>query len=672
MLNFEVRALHAFAAAAVLAFVASLAAAAPKSDAPKSGDASLGAAAAAPARYAREGVVIEFSASRVPGASSRELMEEELADLRFKLTDEASGQPLRGNSPGAWLDIGEVIKGQPGAEVKSCRDKVALYLRGIVGIRPMLDLNSYYVVVLNHDATVSVIDPLVSLARATSTLARISIARPGADWTKSADGKRIYVSMPTAGEVAVINAETFKLAGNIDAGRSPTRVYLQPDGRYLWVGNDARTADASGVTVIDTDTQKPVKQLLTGTGHHEIAVSEDNRVAFVTNRDSGTVTTVDVRKLEVLRKIELGGVPISVAYSILSRAAYAADGEGGKVTVLAGQDFQPVKRIALKPGLGPLRFTPDGRYGFVVNTSENLVHVIDASSNEALHEIPISGQPFQIAFTRAYAYVRSLASERVSMINLLSLGQGKKPMVQSFAAGAAPPKAGGELPLADSIAPALGDAAVLVISPADNATYYYMEGMNAPMSSYTSYGARARAVTLIDRSLKEIEPGVYGSKVRIPVAGRYDVAFMLESPRIITCFSLEAKENPALASQKHRVVVEFVMPSREVKLGTTIQVRFKVRTEGGEPQAGLKDLRVLSFLVPGLRRNETIAREIEPGVYEAPVAIEEHGAYSIHVASKKLDKDFKDLAQITLRTARPDLEEEMQRRLAEQKRQQPN
>jgi YVTN family beta-propeller protein len=664
----------AAAAALAFAFGASIAADAPGTAATSPGASPAGATPGEglPNRYVREGIVIEFSAAASQDSASRVPMEGEFVDVRFKLTDEASGQPLRGNTPGAWLDIGTVIQGQPGAEVKSCRDKVALYMRGIVGLRPMLDLTSYYVVLLNLDATVSVIDPLVSLARATSTLARIPIAKPGADWVKSADGKRIYVSMPFAGQVAVIDADTFKLQSNIDAGRSPTRVYLQPDGHYLWVGNDAKVSEASGVTVIDTDKQKPVKTLLTGTGHHEIAVSEDNRIAFVTNRDSGTVSLIDVRELKILRELKLGGVPISVGYSPLARAAYVADGKEGKVSVLAGRDFEPVSRIALKPGLGPLRFTPDGRYAFIVNTSEDLVHVIDASSNEVVHDIAVSGQPFQVTFTRAYAYVRSLASERVTMINLLSLGRGKKPALQSFAAGATPPKAGGELPLADTLAPALGDAAVLVVNPADNTTYYYMEGMNAPMSNYQSYGAAARAVTVIDRSLREIEPGVYGSKVRIPAPGRYDVAFLLDSPRLINCFSLEAKENPTLAAQRKRVVVEFLMKSREVKLGATVPVRFKVTTDGGKPQAGVKDLRVLTFLVPGTRRNESFAREVEPGVYEAQLKVEEHGAWAIYVASKQLNKDFKDLASFTVRTARPDLDEELQRRIAAQKRAQPD
>lgn len=616
---------------------------------------------------AREGVVMEFSAAPAPG-SIPVLMEGELAELRFKLTDEASGQPLTGNVPGAWLDLGQVIQGQPGAEAKSCKEKVALYLRGIVGIRPMMDLNSYYVVVLNRDPSISIVDPNVSLANATSTLARIVLPRSGADWTRSPDGKRLYVSMPQAGQVAVIDTDTFKLVASIDAGRSPTRVVVQPDGKYLWVGNDARVADGSGVTVIDTQTMKPAKVLATGTGHHEIAVSDDNRVAFVTNRDSGTVALVDVRKLELMRKVKVGAMPLSVGWSSLAKVAYVADGKDGVVTVLGGTGLAPIKKISLKPGLGPLRFTPDGRHAMVVNTHEDLVHVLDVSSNERVHDIPVKGQPFQVAFTRAFAYIRSLASERVTMVNLLSIGRGSTPIVQSFATGSVPPKAAGELPLADSMAAANIDAAVLVVNPADNTTYYYMEGMNAPASNYQSYGASARAVTVVDRSLKETAPGVYTSKVRIPVAGRYDVALQVNSPRIIHCFSMEAKENPALAADKQRIVAEFLVPSREVPLGAKVPVRVKLSSVDGKPQAGLKDVTLLSFLVPGQRREETIAREVEPGVYQAAVLIPEHGAYAVYVASKTLKKEYKDLASLTLRTARPDLEAEMKRRMAEAKR----
>src|SRR5690606_7758609 len=105
----------------------------------------------------------------------------------------------------------------------------------------------------------------------------------------------------------------------------------------------------------------------------------------------------------------------------------------------------------------------------------------------------VSPEPYQVVFTRAFAYVRGLASSRVTMINLSSLGRGKQPIVQSFEAGPQPPKLAANLPLADSVAPAREDAAVFVVNPVDNSAYFYMEGMNAPSSNYLNRGHASRA-----------------------------------------------------------------------------------------------------------------------------------------------------------------------------------
>ena len=66
------------------------------------------------------------------------------------------------------------------------------------------------------------------------------LKQPGEDWTLSNDGQLIFLSMPDANQVAVINTNSFQVDRDIDAGLNPTRVAFQPDGRLLWVGNDAR------------------------------------------------------------------------------------------------------------------------------------------------------------------------------------------------------------------------------------------------------------------------------------------------------------------------------------------------------------------------------------------------------------------------------------------------
>ncbi len=471
-----------------------------------------------PLRYTHQGVVIELQAKPTDAKAGEAVVEGALTDIAFRITSEATGEPLRGSLPGAWMDLAQVLGGQPGAQQKSCKDKIALYLQGAVGIRPMMDLNSYFVLMLNKEPSLSVVDPLVSMMGMTSTFARVPLKQPGSDWANSDARKRLFVTLPGADQVAVVETDHFKLETYVDAGVRPTRAALQPDGRYLWVGNDADDPAKSGVTVIDTDTLQVVATVATGAGHHEIAFSGDSRHAFVSNRGGGTVSIIDVQTRRKREDVATGPLPIALAYSPTAQALYVADGKDGSVTVL-GPDFAVAARIALEPGLGPLGFTQDGRYALVLNPAANAVFVIDAASNAQVHRIEIKGQPYQLAFSESFAYVRSLQSERVSMINLATLDAATEPAVLSFVAGAVAPAGAGDLPLAGSIAIAPGEGAVYVVNPADNTTYYYNEGMNAPSSNYQSRGASARAVMVVDRSLKEVEPGVYAGKVKPPTAG---------------------------------------------------------------------------------------------------------------------------------------------------------
>ena len=602
-------------------------------------------------RLVRNGIVVEFQIEPV-GADKgkRELMADQLAEVRFKITEEATGKPVRAAGPGAWMDMGMVLQGQPGAQQKSCKDKVSLYMQGAVGIRPLLDLNSYFVLVMNAEPSLSVVDPVVSMAGSTSTLAQINLPAPGTDWVLSADQKRLYVSTPQAGKVALIDTEAFKFVRAIDAGKDPVRVALQPDGKYLWVGNDAKEADQSGVRAIDTETERVVATIATGAGHHELAFTPDSRYAFVSNRDAGSVSVIDVQARKKLKDIKTGALPISVGYSALAEALYVADGREGTVSVVNGKTLEPVHRISLKSGLGPLRVTPDGRYALVVNPKEDSVFVIDTSSNELANTVEIKGEPYQITFSETFAYVRALRSERVNMIALRSLGKGAKPTVQSFPAGANPPYTAGQLAIADTVSAASNEGAIFAVNPADNTTYFYMEGMNSPSSNYAVKGGSARAVTVVDRSLKEVEPGIYAGKVKLPAAGRYDVAFLMQTPQVLHCFSADVKPNPRAVAIGPGIDVRFDEKQRTVPVGKPLKLRFTLLDSAtGKATPGMRDARVMYYLAPGRMRTEVPAKEIGEGVYEAEMNIREPGAYYVYVGLPSLRLIYGQLPFFTLR-----------------------
>ena len=241
---------------------------------------------------------------------------------------------------------------------------------------------------------------------------------------------------------------------------------------------------SAGSTVIDTDTREVAAFIPTGVGHHEVAFSPDDRYAYVSNRKAGTVTVIDIGTLTKVEEIETGPLPISIAYSSRAKALYVADGQRGEIAVIDGAGHKVRTRIATEPGLGPMRFSQDGRWGIVVNSEQDAAYVIDPATNELAYTLAVGDRPYQVAFTRAFAYIRSLGTERVSMIELQHLGRMEKPPVVGFPAGAKAPGLVADPSIADQVTEAAGEAAVLAVSPADNTVYYYMEGMNAPMGNF--------------------------------------------------------------------------------------------------------------------------------------------------------------------------------------------
>ncbi|MGE8306793.1 MAG: cytochrome D1 domain-containing protein [Pseudomonas kermanshahensis] len=594
-------------------------------------------------RLSRDGVTVEFEARPLAGG---ELREGAFANVRFKVSDQTSGQPLSGMAPGAWIDPAQ--SAPVGDRDQSCKARVALFLKSSIGARPLLDLNSYFLLMLNKDASLTVIDPTVSVGGVTSTMARIELPGRPMDWAATGDDKQVFVSIPERGKVAVIDTETFTRVADLDAGDQPTRVALQPDQHRLWVGNNSSDPAKGGVTVIDVPGRSTLKSFATGSGHHEIAFSSDSRYAFVSNRDSGTLSIIDIPEMRLAKTLEVGPHPLSVSYSALSQAVYVVDGQEGTVRVIDARSHQPRHTVTAEQGLGPMRFSSDGRYGIVLNTLENQALVIDASTDTLIHRIPVAAEPYQLTFTKGYAYVRGLASPKVSMINLSSLGEGRSPIVQGFDAGPAAPRQAGDLPLAQGLSVSRDDNSVFVVNPVDNTTYFYAEGMNAPMSGYNNRGHQARAAIVVDRSLREVAPGVYGSTVKLPAAGKFDVAFLLNQPQIIHCFSTDVGEAPN--ARKHKGAhAEFLGLEQPLPQHGAFTARVRIVGDDGEPRLGLNDLSLRYFLAPSSMPRNLRLEEVGEGVYQAALTLPEAGAWYLHVQSPSLGRKFAEENYTSLR-----------------------
>ena len=603
-------------------------------------------------KMVRDGVAVEFRVT--PDETQDVVMEGKYADVEFRISDAQTGEPVKGIYPAVWLDIAKPWD-QPDLDTTgSCRARVKQYMQSMIGARPLVDLNSYFVLVMNQNASVSVIDPIISVAGMTKLYAVINLLAPGAEWVKTFDEKVMFISMPSKGKVAQIDLTTFEVTTNIDAGDYPLRVDLQPDEKYLWVTNNHSDAKKSGVSVIDIAGQNKVKFFATGAGHHELAFSQDSRFAYVSNRDEGSVVVIDTASLEKVNTIAVGKQVIDIAYSQTSESLYATDGKSGIISVIDANTHRIKKRIEVKIGVGPTGVTQQGRWMIAANSEEDEVYAIDVATNELVHTIPVGRKPYQIAFSRGFVYIRSLGTERVSLFEISQLKNQEKVPVATFAAGSNAPGKSGEPSLASAIHEAPGEAAVLVVSPSDNTVYYYMEGMNAPMGNFANEGYRPRAVQVADRTLREEKDGVYHAKVRIPAAGTYDVAFLMESPSLVHCFSMSAERNPDLRL-RGIANIEFIDKQQKVSIGDEVTVKFRITDpQTGKPKSNLKDVRVRYYRAPSFDRKEVAAIEVGDGVYKLDTKLSRTGVYYFFVSSKASNLAYGgDMPYLSMQVTRP-------------------
>jgi hypothetical protein len=589
----------------------------------------------AQSRVVRDGVAVEFSSRPLKGEHIPPdgLRQGEDAIFSFSITDATTRAPISGAQPVAWM---ELLADGRAADPDLCRNRVRSHFSGNIFSRTDLSFNAYYTLVMNQEATITVVDPLFSFG-STKLLALIPLRSPAEDWALTADQNRLFVSQPESHTVTAIDTLEWKAIRDLDVGGAPSRIALQPDNQYLWV------ALAGGVTAIETASLRVAARIPTSHGTHDLAFSSDSRFLFVTNRAAGNVSVIDVHKLLKKSDVATGPEPLSVAFSQLSQRAYIAHATG-LVSSIDGATAAVIRSVKTDAGLSQIRFEQRGRWGFLVNPEKNLLYVLDAASGRVVQTAKMEGGPDQITFSDKLVYVRRRGSETVNMIPLADVGtEGQALAPADFPGGQHPLGMISRYTPADSIVQIPGEDAVLVANPADKSVYYYQEGMAAPRGQFSNYEREARAVLVVDRSLKATLPGTYQTTARLGNAGRYLVPFVLPSPSVVRCFEVDVKPNPELvASSKvsRTVRVAPEIGSLDFRIGSPVPIRFRLLdATNGRAVANIADVWVLVTQASGNGQWRLSASPEGPGYYAAFVT-DMPGTYYVFVASSSHGLSF--------------------------------
>ncbi len=276
--------------------------------------------------------------------------------VRLRLEGKRLGdaRPLSSWAIGAWLD--SALDPTSGA-VPVCGQRVARYLSGNLMQRPLLDLIGYYVLSLDREPSVSILDPAVSFSGRSSLYSTMKLDGRGFDWVKTSDDALLFVALSQEKKLTVSDLQAMQVLDHLPLRGQPTRLALQPDERLLWVGQAGPQREESAVEVIDTVTKKPVAHIALPDGHHEFAFSGDGRHAYISSRQSRRLAVADTGTFGVLRDISLEFEPIGLVFVEKAQSLWVTDGKTGRVHRY-DPSGAPLDSIMIEPGIGPAKTTP--------------------------------------------------------------------------------------------------------------------------------------------------------------------------------------------------------------------------------------------------------------------------------------------------------------------------
>lgn len=612
-------------------------------------------------KFEQDNLKLEFTVENFLGVGGRggevtaDIRAGERALIKFKVSDIATEQPLAGLRPFAWLELqeGGHIEGDQDEQEAVCKQKVEGYLSGMLTSRPTVDLNSFFILALNDDPSISVIDPTIDVAGMTQLFALIQLNQSGEDWALSSDQNQLFVTIPATNQVAVADMDGFDVAQHIDGGINPKRISFQPDQASVWVGNDSDRKAQSGVTIIDPETLQTVTFIPTGAGHHELAFSIDSQYAFVTNSTSGSLSVIDTRTLEVIDDLKTGSQPMAIDVSAASGVIYVADTATGKIFVLDGENRNMITEIESDPGLAALQFAPDGRWAFATNPSLDKIIVIDATEHTITHIAQVGGAPDQISFGENAAYIRAREAPKIYVIQLADLRPDRELELASVPIGSLPPGQYPSLPLAPGLSSVDKQQATLIANPIDDQVYFLPAGATSPSGSFQGHSLHPRAVTVVDRSLREDAPGVYSGRIRIPDSGTYLVAIMFSDPFLVHCFEFEAKPSESLADST-QTLPELILMNEGFAptAGEPLTLRFRLQDpQTNQGLTGVEDILVLATMVAGNWNTRQAAISLGDGIYEVALTLPQPGLYSLFFAIPSMGVTPNDVPSINLQVA---------------------
>ena len=251
------------------------------------------------------------------------------------------------------------------------------------------------VYVPNSDSnTVSVIDPLTF-----KVIDKYVTGTNPQHVAPSYDMKRLYVDNDLADSLTPIDPATGKKAGPNIPVKDPYNMYFTPDGSKAIVVCEAlHRLDFRDPTTFQLVKSVDVPLPINGIDHMDF--SADGSYAMLSAEYTGDVVKIDVKNMQVLGSMKVGGLPVDVKLSPDGKVFYVANQGRDGVSVVDPNTMTELKFIPTGYGAHGLYQSRDATKLYVSDRGDPArklpgqgVTVIDFATQTVVAQWPFSGSP---------------------------------------------------------------------------------------------------------------------------------------------------------------------------------------------------------------------------------------------------------------------------------------
>ena len=184
----------------------------------------------------------------------------------------------------------------------------------------------------------------------------------------SADGNYLVGSTEWSGILVKVDTRTMEVTGSLNVGGLPIDVRLAPDGKVFYVTNQGTrfvpgVGNTSGVSIVDGAMMKEIAFLPTPRGAHGLQVSRDTHFMYVSDRDAGAISVIDLQLRKIVATWNVGGSPDMFQLSPDGSQLWTSGRYNGSVIVVDTDSGHVTKVVRAGAGAHGLTYFPNaGRY----------------------------------------------------------------------------------------------------------------------------------------------------------------------------------------------------------------------------------------------------------------------------------------------------------------------